>query len=162
MWCCILKKDLYGLKQSPRVWFGQFTKVMLGMGVQIEPKWSYSICTSLGLRGSDAEWLHCVRSSIWQAKFSIVEQGVKREEQGKYEELGIGGDDSRERESEKLNSSIEWSCVYWLGQCILYWSTAKFGHQKWLPIYTTCPTWLAKNIPPAMPSTVLFTRVIAY
>ncbi|KAL0386245.1 UNVERIFIED_CONTAM: Retrovirus-related Pol polyprotein from transposon TNT 1-94 [Sesamum radiatum] len=29
---CRLKKELYGLKQSPRAWFGRFTKTMLAMG----------------------------------------------------------------------------------------------------------------------------------
>ena len=29
---CILKKAFYGLKQSPRAWFGRFTKSMVRMG----------------------------------------------------------------------------------------------------------------------------------
>ena len=29
---CGLKKSLYGLKQSPRAWFGRFTKVMKAFG----------------------------------------------------------------------------------------------------------------------------------
>lgn len=29
---CRLKKTLYGLKQSPRTWFGRFARVMLAMG----------------------------------------------------------------------------------------------------------------------------------
>lgn len=29
---CELKKMLHGLKQSPRVWFGRLTKVMVGLG----------------------------------------------------------------------------------------------------------------------------------
>ena len=31
---CILKKSLYGLKQSLRVWFGRFTKSMTTFGYQ--------------------------------------------------------------------------------------------------------------------------------
>jgi Reverse transcriptase (RNA-dependent DNA polymerase) len=29
---CMLRKSLYGLKQSPRTWFDRFRKVMVGMG----------------------------------------------------------------------------------------------------------------------------------
>ena len=29
---CKLKNDLYGLKQSPRAWFGRFVKVMKEFG----------------------------------------------------------------------------------------------------------------------------------
>ena len=29
---CKLKKAQYGLKQSPKVWFGRFSKVMKNMG----------------------------------------------------------------------------------------------------------------------------------
>ena len=29
---CKLKKTLYGLKQSPRTWFGRFAEVMKNMG----------------------------------------------------------------------------------------------------------------------------------
>ena len=31
---CELKKGLYGLKQSPRAWFGRFTKAMIEMEFQ--------------------------------------------------------------------------------------------------------------------------------
>jgi Reverse transcriptase (RNA-dependent DNA polymerase) len=31
---CKLKKSLYGLKQSPRVWFDRFRKAMVGTGYQ--------------------------------------------------------------------------------------------------------------------------------
>ena len=30
---CRLKKTLYGQKQSPRAWFGRFTKVILEIGI---------------------------------------------------------------------------------------------------------------------------------
>jgi len=29
---CLLKKTLYGLKQSPRAWFGRITKAMISLG----------------------------------------------------------------------------------------------------------------------------------
>ena len=29
---CKLRKDLYGLKQSPRAWFGRFTRVIKKFG----------------------------------------------------------------------------------------------------------------------------------
>nr|AAB36241.1 retrotransposon peptide {Ty1-copia retrotransposon element, clone Fab 113} [Vicia faba, leaves, Peptide Transposon Partial, 76 aa] [Vicia faba] len=39
---CRLKKALYCLKQSPRAWFGRFTKVMTSLGYK-QSQWDHTL-----------------------------------------------------------------------------------------------------------------------
>ena len=47
---CKLKKVLYGLKESPRAWFGRFARVMF-VGLQTKPRGSHIVHQTLFCRG---------------------------------------------------------------------------------------------------------------
>ena len=49
---CKLKKALYRLKQSPRAWFGRFSKVMKKHGVETKSRRSYIVHQAFEFRGS--------------------------------------------------------------------------------------------------------------
>lgn len=50
---CRLKTTLYGLKQSPRAWFGMFTKVMASLGYKQRQGDHTLFHQTLPTRGSD-------------------------------------------------------------------------------------------------------------
>jgi len=75
---CKLKKDLYGLKQSPRAWFGRFTQVMKKFGyTQSNSDQTLFIKHIMGklvvliiyiddmvVTGDDAEEIHCLQHHL--------------------------------------------------------------------------------------------------
>ena len=84
-----LKKTLYGLKQSPRAWFGRFTNVMLGMGykqsqgdhtlfIQHSATWGVTILIvyvdDIVVTGSDKEGMSKLKECLL-SEFKIKDLG---------------------------------------------------------------------------------------
>ncbi|XP_061360276.1 uncharacterized protein LOC133304287 [Gastrolobium bilobum] len=66
---CRLKKALYGLTQSPRAWFGRFTKVMLSLGYR-QSQGDHTLFFKHSQEGDDIDEKHALQERL-TAEFEV-------------------------------------------------------------------------------------------
>ena len=86
---CRLRKSLYGLKQSPRVWFGKFSQVVEEFGMQ-KSKYNHSVfyrnfslsiillvvyVDDIVITGSDSKGISSLKSFL-QSQFHTKDLGM--------------------------------------------------------------------------------------
>ena len=88
---CHLRKSLYGLKQSPRAWFGKFSQAVKEFGMQ-KSKYDHSVCyrnssssiillvvyvDDIVITGSDSKGISSLKSFL-QSQFHTKDLGMLR------------------------------------------------------------------------------------